>query len=80
MIPSFASRKTIAVETQPSPYRTLRRKLIDEASSKYFVGQLTSAIVYPSQRISASIWLSNTKSSEFASIGTFSSSSREKAR
>ena len=29
------------------PYTTLRRKLIDEASAKYFVGHDTSPIVKP---------------------------------
>jgi len=40
-----ASRKCIAVLRQPKPYSTLRRKFIEEASGKYLVGQLTSAIV-----------------------------------
>jgi hypothetical protein len=41
----FAKRNFAAVPRQPNPYFTLRRKLIDEASLKYFVGQLISAIV-----------------------------------
>ena len=41
----LAIRNKSAVPRQPNPYVTLRRKLIDDASSKYLVGQLTSAIV-----------------------------------
>ena len=37
-------------------------------------------LVPPSQRICASIWLSNTKSSEFPFNGTRSSKARENAR
>src|SRR5690348_13588141 len=58
----------------------LRGRLIDDASANYFVGQLTSATVYPSHTTSASTWLSNTKSSEFSASGSFSSSARENAR
>ena len=49
----FASRNFNPVQRQPEPYLTLRRKLIEDASGKYFVGQLISAIVQPSQRVSA---------------------------
>jgi hypothetical protein len=41
----FANRNNIAVRRQPKPYRRLEAKLIEEAFGKYFVGQLTSAIV-----------------------------------
>src|SRR6185503_13710427 len=75
--PAFASRYCNPVFKQPKPYWTLRRKLIEDPSWKYFVGQVTSAMTYPSQWIWASTWLSNTKSSEFASSGSRSSSSRE---
>jgi len=53
---------------------------MEEASLKYFVGQLTSPTLKPRQRISASVWLSKTKSSEFANSGSASSTSRENAR
>src|SRR5438093_5932337 len=78
--PIFAKRNFSAVFRQPKPYLTLRQKLIDDASEKYRVGQLTSPIPCPNQRICASIWLSNTKSSELASTGSCSRRSREKAR
>src|SRR6478735_5705142 len=58
------------VPSTPNPYFTLRRKLIDEASSKYFVGQETSPIRKPKCTHCASIWLSKTKSSEFSSRGS----------
>jgi hypothetical protein len=74
------SRNRIPVARQPKPYVTLRRKLIEEASAKYFVGQLTSPMVNPCQTICASIWLSNTKSSELALKSSFSSIWRENAR
>jgi hypothetical protein len=45
MISIFASRNDRAVIKHPKPYVMLLNKLIDEASGKYFVGQLTSAIV-----------------------------------
>ena len=67
--PIFASRKASAVPRHPKPYFKLRRKLMEDASGKYFVGQLTSPIVNPCQRICASIWLSKTKSSEFPASG-----------
>jgi hypothetical protein len=38
-------RNARAVHRHPKPYLTLRTRLIDEASGKYFVGQLTSATV-----------------------------------
>jgi hypothetical protein len=37
----------MAVSKHPEPSFMLRNKLIDEASAKYFVGQLTSAILFP---------------------------------
>lgn len=43
--PIFASRNIDPVERQPKPYLMLRRKLMDEASGKYLVGQLTSPMV-----------------------------------
>ena len=52
----FASRNAAAVAKQPKPYLRLRRKLIDEASAKYLVGHVTSAITCPCHRISSSIW------------------------
>ena len=57
------------VPSTPNPYFTLRRKLMDEASSKYFVGQETSPMRKPKCTHCASIWLSKTKSSEFSSSG-----------
>ena len=58
----------------------LRERLIDEASGKCLVGQLTSAIVNPCHRICASIWLSKTKSSELpSSIQLFQDLSRKGA-
>jgi hypothetical protein len=42
----------------------LRLKLMLLASSKYFVGQVISAISNRCQKICPIIWLSNTKSSE----------------
>ena len=45
MIPILAKRKDIAVCRHPIPYFTLLKKLIDDASVKYLVGQLTSATV-----------------------------------
>ena len=53
--PIFASRNFIPTDRQPKPYFTLRLKLIEDASSKYFVGQLTSPIVKPCHKICASI-------------------------
>ncbi len=58
----------------------LRRRLIDDASAKYFVGQETSPIENPKYAICASIWLSKTKSSEFSFSGNVSSTVRENAR
>ena len=72
MVPVFRQRatmKSIATLRQPSPYLTLLRKLIDEASGMYFAGQVISPMGRPNQIICASIWLSKTKSSEFFSRG-----------
>src|SRR5205823_1256315 len=44
-----AKRNSNAVPRQPNPYRTLLRKLIDDASDKYLAGQVTSPIAHPSQ-------------------------------
>lgn len=41
----LASRNFKAVQRHPKPYLMLCQKLIEEASEKYLVGQLTSAIV-----------------------------------
>jgi len=47
MIFIFANRNNKAVIKHPKPYFMLRNMLIDEASGKYFVGQLTSAMAGP---------------------------------
>ena len=47
MILRRAMKKIMAVNRQPNPYDMLLGRLIDEASQKYFVGQLISATVYP---------------------------------
>src|SRR5271169_1291809 len=78
--PILASRYCMPTFRQPKPYFTLRRKLIEDASLKYLVGQLTSPIVKPCHKICASIWLSKTKSSEFRDRSIFSRTSRENAR
>src|SRR5882757_5494189 len=78
--PILASRNFRPTPRQPKPYFTLRWKLMEEASLKYFVGQLTSPMVKPCQKICASIWLSNTKSSEFLDRSSFCKISFEKAR
>src|SRR6266481_8096188 len=49
--PILASRYLKPVPRQPNPYLILRLRLIEDASGKYFVGQLTSPIVNPCQRI-----------------------------
>jgi hypothetical protein len=41
-------------------------KLIEDASEKYLVGQVISAISKPFSKICAITWLSKIKSSEFA--------------
>ena len=41
------SRKLSAVMRQPMPYFTLREKLIEDASAKYFAGQVISATLNP---------------------------------
>ena len=41
----FAKRNVRPVDKQPIPYLMLRAKLMDDASAKYLVGQLTSATV-----------------------------------
>src|SRR5207302_7726891 len=50
-----AMTNSIPTLRQPSPYLTLRRKLIDEASGMYFAGQVISPMGWPSQMIWASI-------------------------
>jgi hypothetical protein len=52
--PVFRRANCKVVATTPNPYFTLRRKLIDEASSKYFVGQETS----PMRRQNRTHWAS----------------------
>ena len=79
-MPVLCATKLTVVASTPSPYFTLRLKLIEDASSKYFVGQEISPILKPNITACAIIWLSKTKSSEFSSSGSVSSSSREKAR
>ena len=69
-MPNFCSANCKVVPSTPKPYFTLRRKLIDDASSKYFVGQETSPMRKPKCTHWASIWLSKTKSSEFSSSGS----------
>src|ERR1019366_2462590 len=78
--PIFARRNFNPMARQPKPYRSEERRLIEDASGKYFVGQLTSAMVKPCQKICASISLSKTKSSEFFPQSSVSRISREKAR
>src|ERR1700678_1452907 len=68
--PHLFSLKSIDVPSTPKPYLTLRRKLIEEASAKYFVGHDTSPIRKPKCTHCASIWLSNTKSGEFSISGS----------
>jgi hypothetical protein len=60
-------------------YFTLRVKLIENASSKYLVGQEISPILNPNMTACAIIWLSKIKSSEFSSNGSVSSRLRENA-
>ena len=45
--PHLQNRYTNETFNTPNPYIALRLKLIDEASSKYLVGQVTSAISKP---------------------------------
>src|SRR5207248_1734751 len=78
--PQCAKRKRRAVARQPSRYRTLRRKLIDDAPGMYRAVHVTSAIAEPRAMICARIWLSKTKSSEFPDSGSRSNNWREKAR
>ncbi len=79
-MPIRLATKLKVVASTPNPYCTLRLKLIEEASSKYFVGQEISPMLKLNITAWAIIWLSKTKSSEFSSSGSVSSSSREKAR
>ncbi len=58
----------------------LRRKLIDDASGKYFAGHEISPIRNPKNIAWASISLSNTKSSEFSVSGSVASTLLENAR
>ncbi len=50
---------------------------MEDASVKYRVGQVSSPISNPNQSVWARNWLSKTKSSEFSSSGSVSSSFRE---
>src|SRR5580698_11331496 len=68
------------VPSTPKPYFTLRRKLMEEASSKYLVGHDTSPMRKPNFTHCASIWLSKTKSGEFSSSGNVVSTLLLKAR
>src|SRR5258708_14184963 len=47
MRPSFCKAKVMEVPRTPRPYSTLRLKLMDDASSKYFVGQEISPMRKP---------------------------------
>src|SRR5215469_16723763 len=58
----------------------LRRRLIDDDSASYRVGQETSPIRAPARTAWAMMWLSNTKSSELRSNGKDASSSLLNAR
>ena len=78
--PVLWTTKLNVVASTPMPYFTLRLKLMEDASSKYFVGQEISPIPNPNMTASAIIWLSNTKSSEFSTEGSVCKRSREKAR
>lgn len=78
--PAFRRRNLAAVASTPIPYRTLRGKLIDEASSKYRVGQLISPIRNPKWTAWARISLSKTKSFEVFFNGIVSRTSRRYAR
>ena len=62
MIPVRARKYRHDTLSTPKPYVMLRLKLMELASSKYFVGQVTSAIKKGSE--SADRQLSKTKSSE----------------
>ena len=53
--PIFPKKYDNETDMTPNPYFMLRPKLMDEASSKYLVGQVISAISYPAQNIWASI-------------------------
>src|SRR5216684_2551117 len=64
----------------PRPYFTLRLKLIEDASAKYFVGHDTSPMRKRKCTHCVSIWLSKTKSSEFSSSGSSCNTRRLKAR
>src|SRR5581483_690586 len=78
--PHFCRANCRLVANTPKPYFTLLRKLMEDASSKYFVGQDTSPMRNPKKTHWASIWLSNTKSSEFSSSGRSVRTRRLKAR
>src|SRR6185369_7248280 len=53
--PIFAILNWSAVPSTPKPYFTLLLKLIEDASGKYLVGQLTSPILKSAHTIWASI-------------------------
>jgi len=55
MIFILAIRKRNAVNRHPSAHFMLLKKSIEDASAKYFVGQLISATVYPIQMTCVSI-------------------------
>ncbi len=79
-IRSLYATNPAVVASTPGPYFTLRRKLMGDASSKYLAGQEISPILKPNITACAIIWLSKTKSSEFSSSGSVSSSFHENAR
>ncbi len=70
MRPILCATKRAVVARTPKPYSTLRLKLMEEASSKYLVGQEISPMLKPNMTAWAIIWLSKTKSSEFSSSGS----------
>jgi hypothetical protein len=47
LTPDFCKRYFMAVDRTPNPYVMLLEKLMEEASSKYLVGQLISPIRNP---------------------------------
>src|SRR2546430_17740853 len=78
--PILCSANSNVVASTPRPYLTLRRKLMDEASSKYLVGHDTSPMRNPKCTHCARIWLSKTKSSEFSNRGRCSTTCALKER
>jgi hypothetical protein len=56
MIPTLCATKRTVVASTSHPYSTLRLKLTEEASSKYFVGQEISPKLKPNMTAWAIIW------------------------